>query len=321
MTARAPAPLPGDLECNWACRFICRRPRLVRIARQLAARYNGLEPERRLVRRLVPRRQEAPRVGALELREEGAAGAGGGVVVDGEEPGRLGADGTAVGDRQPVLAGRHRRREVEGGGLQGGVDPHRGHAGRRVAAGGRETDGVEAQVEGVEGDAGRRLQHLDVDRHLAAEGLRRGVGNDRHLVVRRPHRARQLGGDRGGGGRRRGGAEQRGEQRRRNGRAGGGAASRESPGGAETLANHRERSIVTPCRSRSHSAVPISSASTSMRFQRTDSTCDIAPWPTTLWPRRRPGAGGRPPTRGLAACRPSSAAPPRGRRRYPRDAR
>ena len=162
--------------------------------RHVGARHGGFEVERGLVRRLVPRGDEAARVGVLELRVQRALLAGLGVVVDREQAVGLGADPAGVAHRQAVFAGRHRVIEGEGGRLRLLVHRHLRLAHHDLQLGRRQRGLGEREARRVERDAAGGLEHVQRDRDLAVETELVGVRHHRHVVVQRRHATRQLGG-------------------------------------------------------------------------------------------------------------------------------
>ena len=206
--------------------------------RHLRRRHGGDQVEGRLVVRLVPGRHEAARIRRLELGEQRTLLAGLAVVVQREQAVGLGVDLAAVIHRQQVAADRQRLVEGEGGGLRGGVDA--GFRLQVLAVGATQLHIGEAHVDRVEHDPVGRLQHVDVDPHLAVEGQFLRIGHDLDVVVGRAHVAWQLGD--GLHGRRRSRARAFGRRLRRCERSG--RAQREDDGGSHQVATHGESSMM-----------------------------------------------------------------------------
>ena len=161
--------------------------------------HGGGQPEDRLVGRLVPAGHEPSRIGVLELREQRALGASRRVVVDGEQPGGLGADPAGVAHGQAVGARRHRFGERERRRLLRGVHGHlRRRQGRAVRGG--QHDRGKIQLERVQGDVAGGLQHVQGDRRRAVEGQRLRVRRDGDVVIAGYDATGQLGGDQFGRG-------------------------------------------------------------------------------------------------------------------------
>jgi hypothetical protein len=159
--------------------------------------------------RLVPAGKEAPRVGRLELGEQGALLALRAVIVEREQARGLGVDLARIIEAHPVAAGLDGSREPDGRRLLVGVglDPlHRDFV-RAVDRG--EGRAADVEVGGIENDAVGRLRHLDVDRAHRTEDEVGRVGRRGDAVLQRPDVAGELGrhlpgrgrrGGRGGGG-------------------------------------------------------------------------------------------------------------------------
>jgi hypothetical protein len=120
-----------------------------------------------------------------------------GVVVEREQPGRLGVDLAAIVDRQPVAARRDLAPEAEGGGLLLRVLVYvarvEGEGSVGIAAAERHV--AEFQVGRVEGDPVGRLKDLDVDVGAGGEAQVGGVRSGVDRILERPHVGRQLGRD------------------------------------------------------------------------------------------------------------------------------
>ena len=152
----------------------------------------AVEVERRLVGGLVPRRDEAARVGILELRVQRALLAGLGVVIDREQAVGLRADLAGVVHRQPVLADGQRLRKDERGRLRFRIDLDLRRRIVGMTGDRRQPYRRECHVQGLQDDACGRLQHVERDRHFAVETQRFRVRHHGHVVMRGAHVARQL---------------------------------------------------------------------------------------------------------------------------------
>nr|GEU28254.1 hypothetical protein [Tanacetum cinerariifolium] len=161
----------------------------------LAGGNGGFQRERGLVKRLVPRRDHAPRFGIFELRVQRALVRAAVLVVQREQAGRLGADRARVIELELVAARLEPPGEPEGGGLLLGIEVDPGGRLRRLARAAADGGGGKCQVGGVQGQAVGGLGDGERDGDAGAERAPGGVRREREGVMRGNGVARQLGGD------------------------------------------------------------------------------------------------------------------------------
>ena len=134
--------------------------------------------ERRLERRLVERREHAPRVGRLELGDRVAAVVG----LTQIQPAQLIVQDALIGDLNPCRAGGNLDRDGERRLILGRIEGHR--RGLRLAA----SDNLHVakrDLGGVENDRLRRRLQRHVDRFATGKGRLRQIRLDGQIVVRR----------------------------------------------------------------------------------------------------------------------------------------
>ncbi|MCP1913528.1 hypothetical protein J2R96_006008 [Bradyrhizobium elkanii] len=157
--------------------------------REQIARNDDGQREARLERRLVPAREDPPRIGRLQLAGDHPLDPGPGRVVDREQAGAEFVDLRREGDTQLVAAGRKRPGEGQRCGLRGGV-------GRdlRVLRAVIDRDLCECRVDRVQRQLRGRLAYLDVDGLDARQSEARDIRRQLDRVMQRDDRLRQLSG-------------------------------------------------------------------------------------------------------------------------------
>jgi hypothetical protein len=160
--------------------------------RQIVRRDDRRQAEGRLVARLVEARDEAARVGRLELGEQPARFGAGRLVgiIEREEAVRLGVDDAGIVRREAIGARRDRRGGGEGHRLRCGIGCGGQRDGLAVGTGQRRVREIE--IERVHHDRRRGLVEFKVDGRVAGEGQRLRVGRDADVVVERARDAREL---------------------------------------------------------------------------------------------------------------------------------
>ena len=154
--------------------------------------HDRFEGECRLVVGLVPGRNEAPRIGVLELGVQRALVAGLRRVIDREQAVGLGADLAGVGQDKAMTAGRQGLRENEAGRLVRRVDLDLRRRERGLSVGRQHARRRKAHVHRLQHDAIGGSQHFEMDRGLAVETELVGMRLERNLVMPGAHVARQL---------------------------------------------------------------------------------------------------------------------------------